>query len=69
VVDSLELRYRVGSATGEVIITTIGHPTFAQDDIFGEPVDLAFQMLGRAKCVDAGYCLCPTTLAETGQRV
>lgn len=57
----LLLRYRVGIATGEVLLTEIGHASFRTQDLMGETVNRAALLLREAGRSDPGFVLCEET--------
>jgi adenylate cyclase len=53
-VNGVEVRYRVGVATGEVWAGEIGHPSYRADDILGETVNRAAHLVREAGRNDSG---------------
>ena len=60
------IRFRVGMATGDVVIAEIGHPSFRSVDIFGDTVNRAAQLVGNARDEPSGIALCPETQRLVG---
>ena len=56
-----DVQFRIGIATGGVLVTRIGHSSMVEQDVFGETVNRAFLLLNDANENDDGYALCPHT--------
>ena len=63
-----ELRFRVGVASGEVAVTTVGHSSLLVEDIIGHTVNRAAQMLEAAKASPTGVALDEATERQPGPR-
>jgi class 3 adenylate cyclase len=57
VVDNHEIRFGVGVATGEVLVTPFGHATNRIEDVFGDPVIRALDLLKEAHTHPDGMAL------------
>ena len=57
----LLVRYRVGIATGEVLVTEIGHASFGTQGVMGETVNRAALLLREAGRSESGFVLCEET--------
>lgn len=64
-VGDLEVVFRVGVATGEVLVAPLGHPSFQTDDILGETVNRAAKLLRAAGQREDRVALCPETAAAS----
>lgn len=56
-VDNAEVRFRVGAATGDVLVTPFGHASHRIEDIFGEAVIRAIELIAKARATPAGVAL------------
>ncbi|MCD4658352.1 MAG: adenylate/guanylate cyclase domain-containing protein [Planctomycetes bacterium] len=59
--DEFEVETHVTAATGEVLVTEIGHKTRIIEDIFGSTVNTAAKLLKTASANESNYALCPDT--------
>lgn len=57
------VRYCVGVATGDVVVTEIGHASRRVDDVYGDPVVRVFQLLAEARTQPDGLALDAATRA------
>lgn len=56
-VDNAEIRFSVGVATGEVLVTPFGHDSHRSEDIFGEAVIRAIELIAEARTTPTGVAL------------
>ncbi len=61
IIDEMEVETHVTAATGEVLVTQIGHKTRKIEDIFGSTVNTAAKLLKIASANESNYALCPDT--------
>ena len=57
----LELRRRVGVATGDVLVVSLGHPSLVLEDIMGATVNRAALLIRDAGRSELGVALCEET--------
>ncbi len=55
--DGRTVRFFVGLATGEVLVTPLGHGSSVTVDIFGDTVTRAFRLIPQAKASERGLAL------------
>lgn len=67
-IEGLSLRYHVAIATGQAVVTKIGHPSYLIEDIMGETVNRAALLLREAGKTETGIALCEETQRAIGQR-
>jgi class 3 adenylate cyclase len=60
-IDSQIVRFHVGVATGDVLETEFGHPSYRLPEIFGQPVIQAIELIRAAKASPQGFALCDET--------
>lgn len=60
-VKDIELVFNVSVATGEVVVTDIGHPSFTMEDVFGKTVNRAAMLMDEARKNESRIALCEET--------
>jgi adenylate cyclase len=60
-VQGIELVFTVSVATGEVIVTDIGHPSFTMEDVFGKIVNHAAMLMEEAEKSGTRVAFCDET--------
>lgn len=60
-IGSATVFYRVGVATGDVVIAEVGHPSHRAKDLFGETVNRAARLVREAGTKPTGVALCDET--------
>jgi adenylate cyclase len=60
-VGDITLRFNIGMATGEVMLVSIGHPSYLVEDILGKAVNKAALLSREAAKGDCGVVLCEET--------
>ena len=61
ILDEFIIETHVSAATGEVLVTEIGHESYKITDILGSTINQAAILLRKASASETNYALCPET--------